>query len=148
MNAWPTPASTLALRSLRASSRPRLGQLYVWSVPLALTQDDTWAAAMLGHENGDSELLTKHPMRHVLTNVLGARERTDAHVSEHDLRGGETLLLCSDGLYGALGEPNLAAIMRDVVEPEPLARRLVESALAAGARDNVTALVVRYEAES
>lgn len=125
-------------------------RLYVWdgATLRQLTQDDTWAAAMLGHDNGDSELLTKHPMRHVLTNVLGARERTHAHVSEHELLGGETLLLCSDGLYGALGDPDLVTLLRDPLEAEPLARRLVEAALAAGARDNVTALVVRYEAET
>jgi|GEM_PF-1154225 len=35
MNAWLLPASTPALRSLRDYGRPRLGQIYVWSVPLA-----------------------------------------------------------------------------------------------------------------
>jgi len=112
-----------------------------------LTQDDTWAAAVLSGQGGDSSLLTQHPMRHVLTNVLGARERTDAHVTEHELTGGETLLLCSDGLYGAVGDDALLAIMRNGDGPEQIAARLVQAALDAGTRDNVTALVVRYEAE-
>ena len=111
-----------------------------------LTHDDTWAAAVLGSQNGDSALLTQHPMRHVLTNVLGARERTDAHISEHPLSGGEMLLLCSDGLYGALRDDALLSIMRTGKSPQEVADRLVRAALERGTRDNVTALVVRYEA--
>jgi serine/threonine protein phosphatase PrpC len=113
-----------------------------------LTQDDTWAAAVLSGQNGDSTLLTQHPMRHVLTNVLGARERTDAHVGEYELTGGELLLLCSDGLYGAVADDALLAIMRNGASPQQIADRLVQAALDAGTRDNVTALVVRYEVES
>ena len=111
-----------------------------------LTHDDTWAAAVL--PGADAALLTQHPMRHVLTNVLGAREKTEAHVSEHELAGGETLLLCSDGLYGALGDDDLLAIMKSVSSPQDVAGRLVQAAIDGGTRDNVTALVVRYEADA
>jgi serine/threonine protein phosphatase PrpC len=111
-----------------------------------LTQDDTWAAAVM--PGADAALLTQHPMRHVLTNVLGAREKTEAHVSEHELAGGETLLLCSDGLYGALGDDDLLAIMKGMSSPQEVAGRLVQAAIDGGTRDNVTALVVRYEADA
>jgi serine/threonine protein phosphatase PrpC len=113
-----------------------------------LTQDDTWAAAVLPRQDGGATRLTRHPMRHVLTNVLGARERIDAHVSEHELRGGETLLLCSDGLYETLGDDRLLSMMRSGANPRQLAQQLVTAALDVGTRDNVTALVVRYEATS
>lgn len=112
-----------------------------------MTQDDTWAAAVLAQQgHSDAGSLSHHPMRHVLTNVLGARERTDAHVSEHDLAGGETLLLCSDGLYGCVPDAALLRILKGAATAEDAAGQLVEAALAAGTRDNVTALVVRYEA--
>jgi len=41
-------------------------------------------------------------MRNVLTNVLGVRDGVEVHVSERTLRGGEALLLCSDGLTDPL----------------------------------------------
>jgi PPM family protein phosphatase len=111
-----------------------------------MTQDDTWAAVM-SRQDAETARLTRHPMRHVLTNVLGAREQTDAHVAEHELRGGETLLLCSDGLHGALPDAQLLSIMRSSRNPQDVAEQLVKKALDAGTRDNVTAVVLRYEAD-
>src|SRR3954447_18527861 len=48
-----------------------------------LTTDDSWVeAAMAGGGHADGVMLQHHPMRHALTNVVGARARTDVHVSE------------------------------------------------------------------
>jgi serine/threonine protein phosphatase PrpC len=114
-----------------------------------VTQDDTWAAAVLAQQpSADPAALSHHPMRHVLTNVLGAREQTDPHVSEHSLAGGETLLLCSDGLYGAVPDAMILQVLKGARDPEDAAQRLVQAALDGGTRDNVTALVVRYEADA
>src|ERR1700752_5013232 len=66
-----------------------------------LTQDDTWVMAMLAEElGGDPARLASHPMRHVLTNVLGTKENTEIHVAEHQLQPGDRLIVCSDGLHG------------------------------------------------
>ena len=46
-------------------------------------------------------------MRHVLTNVLGAREQTDVHIYDLPLIAGERVLLCSDGLYGSVDDDAL-----------------------------------------
>ena len=54
-----------------------------------LTQDDSWMASMLEHDpNADPLLLEHHPMRNALTNVVGARARTEVHVAEEMLTGG------------------------------------------------------------
>ena len=113
-----------------------------------LTEDDTWAATILKQQNGHQTVLTAHhPMRHVLTNVLGAREQTDIHVIERDLAGGETLLLCSDGLYGVISDREIKHMLSDSRDAARAADRLVHAAVDRGTRDNVTALVVRYEAQ-
>jgi PPM family protein phosphatase len=111
-----------------------------------VTQDDTWAATMLAHHGAaDASLMAHHPMRHVLTNVLGARDRTEVHVSEHPLGPGDTVLLCSDGLYGVLGEAELLRILVAGSDVRRTAECLVRTAIDQGTRDNVTALVLRYE---
>jgi protein phosphatase len=112
-----------------------------------ITEDDTWAAAMLKEAHLDPQVLATHPMRHVLTNVLGARDQTDVHLHEIPLSGGERFLLCSDGLYGLVSDAELAAILQQPAPPDVVAASLVRTAIDAGSRDNVTALVVRYEAE-
>ena len=111
-----------------------------------LTADDSWAAAILAHDPHLSEAdLAKHPMRNMLTNVLGAREQVDVHLSEHVLLPGDTILICSDGLHGVVDAVTLATVIGGQPDINRLARQLVDLALNRGSRDNVTALVVRYE---
>ena len=113
-----------------------------------LTHDDSWAATVLAQDpKVDPGEIAHHPMRNVLTNVLGAREQVDIHVVERDLHGGEVMLLCSDGLHGVLDGAALKAILSETSDVERAARTLVSTAIERGSRDNVTALVVRYEAD-
>ena len=113
-----------------------------------LTQDDSWAATILAHDPRVKPAdLAHHPMRNVLTNVLGAREQVDVHLAERDLEAGDVMLLCSDGLHGVLDLEQLRIILQSTPDVDIAARTLVETAIENGARDNVTALVVRYEAE-
>ena len=59
--------------------------------------------------------------------------------------------MCSDGLYDTVGATDLFARLREAhreaTAPEALVDQLIEVALERGASDNVTALVVRQEAE-
>ena len=85
-------------------------------------------------------------MRNVLTNVLGARDQVDVHVAEHELEPGDVLLLCSDGLHGALDDTTLAQIATNQHDLQVAARQMVDAALDNASSDNVTALLVRFEA--
>ena len=113
-----------------------------------LTTDDTWEATMRAAQR-DSPLAGRPSpaMRHVLTNVLGAREQADVHVSEHDLRGGEMILLCSDGLHGAIDDSDLEGMLSSGGTPADIVPHLIDAALTRGTRDNVTAVLVRFDGE-
>jgi protein phosphatase len=67
------------------------------------------------------------------------------HLHEADLAGGESILLCSDGLYGALDDAAIAAIVAGGQSPEDIVSHLVDESIARGVKDNVTAVLVRYE---
>jgi len=111
-----------------------------------ITEDDSWIATVLAREPGkDEAALASHPMRHVLTNVLGAREPMEMDVSERLLTSGETLLLCSDGLHGALDDKALEDVLASRKSVEETADELVRLALERDGGDNITALVVRFE---
>jgi protein phosphatase len=109
-----------------------------------LTQDDTWAMAMLAEElGGDTAKLASHPMRHVLTNVLGTKENTEIHVAEHQVQPGDRLIICSDGLHGVLDGRDLQRVLASADgEVDLTARQLVDAALERRTRDNVTVVVV------
>lgn len=108
------------------------------------TRDDTWAATILATEDMDLQRAATHPMRNVLTNVLGAREQAEIHIAERELADGELVLLCTDGVHNALEDDAMRTILGGSGSLEMLARELVAAAIAAGSRDNVTALLFRY----
>jgi protein phosphatase len=109
---------------------------------VAQTRDDTWAAAL--QEGGEeATALNGHPMRNVLTNVLGARDGTYVHVCEREVAPGETLLLCTDGVHGAMADGRLRQLMSEAASAEQLAHAVVSAAIEHGSRDNVTAVVVQ-----
>ena len=62
-----------------------------------------------------------------------------------DIRPGDRFLLCSDGLYNEVDKADLAAGMA-VEDVEAAARQLLTGALDAGARDNVSVIVVGAQA--
>ena len=110
-----------------------------------LTTDDTWEATVLAEQPDPASATQAHAMRHVLTNVLGAREVADVHLQEYELRGGETILLCSDGLHNVVDDKALCGLLSG---DEPLAdigARLIAAALGKGGRDNVTVVLARYD---
>jgi len=109
-----------------------------------LTFDDTWAATILAQDPSlDPAEIARHPMRNVLTNVLGARDHVDVHLTECPVSPGDTLLLCTDGLHGVIDADSLKALLEKTTDVDATARSLVDAALDGGGRDNITALVVR-----
>jgi serine/threonine protein phosphatase PrpC len=114
-----------------------------------ITQDDSWLASTLAHDPGaDRFVLEHHPMRHALTNVVGALARTEVHVTEQPLADGDLLLLTTDGVHATLDDRRLERLALDEHEPQGIAHAIVHSALTRGSRDNCTAVVARYEAVS
>lgn len=108
-----------------------------------LTDDDSWVSRVLPADALDSEEAARHPMRHVLTKVIGLRDDLEPSVGSSVFAAGDTLLLCSDGLHGVVTAEAIAESLQRADSVEQIATDLVESALKAGSTDNITAVVVR-----
>jgi serine/threonine protein phosphatase PrpC len=109
-----------------------------------LTVDDSWIAAFAAQNPGtDTASLASHPMRHVLTKVLGATEQVDIHLVECEIADGDVVLLCSDGLHSIVADEEITAVLAGQPDLEKSAAALVERALGAGGRDNVTVVLAR-----
>jgi PPM family protein phosphatase len=111
------------------------------------TRDDTWAQTILDDVNPDATVDASkgHPMQHVLTNVLGVREQVEIHVAERELKCGDQLLLCTDGVHNVLDLAAIDALLSDGGEPRAQAEAIIRAALDRKTHDNVTALIVHYD---
>jgi protein phosphatase len=146
---------TTVVGALISGSRLSVGhagdsRLYIFSdgVLTRLTTDDTWAATVVGGKSESDRLQpAAHPMRHVLTSVLGVQDHVDVHLTEYDLRSGEMILMCSDGLHNIVDDHALREVLARDTVPSSIVSQLIQMALAGGGRDNVTAVVARYDGE-
>lgn len=93
----------------------------------------------------DAGLITEeqaavHPERNVITRALGAEDFVDVDIEPVQQAGRQAFLVCSDGLTRELDDARIAAILAD--DDEDPATSLVDAAVAAGGRDNVTVVVL------
>lgn len=86
----------------------------------------------------------RDPRRNYVTRAL-LGDPVVADVTGTETESGDVVLLCSDGLWGALEDAQIAALLSAGTDLMEAARRIVAAALAAGATDNVTAVLGRVE---
>jgi PPM family protein phosphatase len=109
-----------------------------------LSDDHSLVGEMIRDGRLTEEEAAIHPHRSILSRALGTEPRVRIDEFEVDLRGGDVLMLCSDGLCGVVPAPLLAKHMARS-DPQEAARRLIAEARKAGGPDNITAVVVRLE---
>jgi PPM family protein phosphatase len=107
----------------------------------ALTRDQSVASQLRDAGVIDDEQALKSPYRNVLLQALGGRKPLDPVITEVDLRAGDRVLLCSDGLHGAVDDDHIAKIVATTPDLTHAAKGLIKEALRAGGPDNVTVLV-------
>jgi serine/threonine protein phosphatase PrpC len=109
-----------------------------------LTADDSWICLLQKESGLAPSAFARHPMRHVLTSVVGARADVNVRVQDLMLVDGETLVLCSDGLHGALPDHRIAETLRSEADLNRACSALVDSAVRSDGSDNVTILLARH----
>lgn len=111
-----------------------------------LTRDHNVAGVLVASGALSPDEATRHPQRHVLTDCLGlaGEEAPRIDVVENEWRPGDMILLCSDGLSGELGDSEMERILRsaEAIDAQGLVDTLLQGALASGAHDNVSVVVV------
>jgi PPM family protein phosphatase len=114
---------------------------------LRITQDHSLVERLVQSgqiERGD---IYDHPHRNLIYRSLGANRSDVEHVDVflERLRPGDVLLLCSDGLWEMVRDPELENILREIPDPAAACARLIERANENGGEDNISAVVVRCE---
>jgi serine/threonine protein phosphatase PrpC len=110
-----------------------------------LTSDHTVAQSLADRGKIRPEDVATHPWRHALTNALGGTEGR-VYVEEHTLplADGDQVLLCTDGLTDLVQDEAIGEVLRSARTAADACRALVDRALKAGGKDNVTVILGRY----
>jgi serine/threonine protein phosphatase PrpC len=107
-----------------------------------LTTDHTWVETIRTQDPTiEPEVLARHPMRHVLTAVVGGHNHLDVTVTEHTVEPGCRLVICSDGVNRGVSDDLLREIATEG-SVEDAAAGIVAAALQRDGRDNISAVVV------
>lgn len=86
----------------------------------------------------------EHPDSNIITRAVGANDTLYVDLTVLALQQGDLYLLCSDGLYGALPEAEIEALLQGD-DLELMTEKLIQRSLDAGARDNVTVIAVKMQ---
>jgi serine/threonine protein phosphatase PrpC len=107
-----------------------------------VTVDHSEVAELLAAGQLSADEARDYPRRNVVTRSLGSHPPPQPDVWVFPPRPGERFLVCSDGLTLEMSDAEIAAVLDKYPDPNTAARELMEHALAAGGRDNVTVIVV------
>jgi protein phosphatase len=108
-----------------------------------LTVDHSLAQALVEAKTISAAEAKEHKFRNVLWKYLGSKEVGDGpDVSIQNLQAGDRYLLCTDGLHGVVTDDKILAFVSGVDDAQACADGLVQLALEAGSRDNVSCIVI------
>ncbi len=110
-----------------------------------ITEDHTWVARALKMGDINIEEARNHPFRHVLSRCLGRDDLSEVDVQPLDVKSGDRLVLCSDGLTEELADEKIAYYLQENTVLEKTALSLIEGAKDKGGHDNITVVIVELE---
>jgi PPM family protein phosphatase len=110
-----------------------------------LTRDHTMAQALADAGQIDPDQVDSHRLRHVLTRVVGCSGGdVEVEVQHVHLVDGDRVLLCTDGLSDMVSDEEIAETLVRMKSSADACRALLDRALHAGGRDNVTIALAGY----
>lgn len=109
-----------------------------------LTRDHSLVARLVEAKQIEPEDVYTHPQRNLIYRSLGAGHKTvDPDVFHVHLQPGDSLLLCSDGLWEMVHDSELVRVLREQQDPQKACDILIDLANANGGEDNITAVIVQ-----
>ena len=107
-----------------------------------ITKDHSFVQTLLDEGRITKDEALHHPQRSLVTRVLTGRQDDVPDLSLRELRRGDRIMICSDGLTDYVAEETVAELLgRTERSPGQVADDLVDVALRASTRDNVTVVV-------
>ncbi len=110
-----------------------------------ITHDHSFVAELVRRGAITAEEAKTHPRRNLITRAIGTEKRVPADIFTCEWKRDDMLLLCSDGLCGVLDDSEMAMYLQNCTDLDAACAALIERALSAGSRDNITVVLVKND---
>ena len=107
-----------------------------------ITRDHSLVEEMVRMGGIDRETAKHHPDKNIITRAIGARDTIEIDFFYEELKDGDIVLLCSDGLTNMLEDEEIGRILRGRGSLEERAEKLIEAANNNGGKDNIAVIII------
>ena len=107
-----------------------------------ITRDHSLVEEMVRMGGIDKEAARNHPDKNIITRAIGARDTIEIDFFHEELKSGDIVLMCSDGLTNMLEDEEIGKILKSQDTIEERAEKLIEAANSNGGKDNIAVIII------
>lgn len=107
-----------------------------------ITRDHSLVEEMIRMGGIDRRVARNHPDKNIITRAVGAMDTVEIDFFHEELKSGDIVLICSDGLTNMLEDEEIGNILRERISIEEKAEKLVEAANNNGGKDNIAVILI------
>jgi protein phosphatase len=112
-----------------------------------ITKDQSLLQRLVEAGEMTAEEAEKSERRNIILQALGPEANVVIDLTHQQVRRGDVLLLCSDGLSGLVRDEQIAQVVAEAADMCEVCDRLIAAANQNGGPDNITVVAVRFEGE-
>lgn len=118
-------------------------RLYIVSDSIRqITRDHSLVEEMVRAGSMTKEAARSHPDKNIITRAVGARESVEVDFFTEELKRGDLVLMCSDGLTNMVSDAEIESIMKKDTDIEKKAKTLIAAANENGGKDNIAVVII------
>lgn len=107
-----------------------------------ITRDHSLVEEMIRMGGIDREMAKHHPDKNIITRAIGGLDTLEIDFFNEELKAGDLVLMCSDGLTNMLEDGEISQIVKERISIEDKAGKLIEAANDRGGKDNIAVILI------
>ena len=123
------------------------GYLVRDGVARQITKDQSLMQKLIEAGELTEEEAAQSERRNIILQALGPEATIKVDLTHQQLRRGDTLMLCSDGLSGQITKDDIAQVCTEEKDLVQACKRLIDLANDAGGPDNITVIIARFDGD-